>query len=136
MDEELHEGLAAHVLRLERTRSVVLFSQRSKLYDEAGRGRAWALRGSGVAELIRHSSGEVGFFFSDASKEDVLCQCDVEQQHSLSFHPSSRRGVRWRTFEFTDDDPKAAHLLVMFASEELALQSKDAFGAAQASLAQ
>ena len=64
-----------------------------------------------------------------------LCQCRVEQQ-TLSFHPSSRRGVRWRTFEFTDDDPKAAHLLVVFASEELALQSKDAFEAAQASLAQ
>ena len=45
VDEELQERLAAHVLWLERTRSVVLFSQRSKLYDEAGRGRARALRG-------------------------------------------------------------------------------------------
>ena len=133
VDEELQERMAAHVLWLERTRSVVLFSQRSKLYDEGGRRRARALRGSGVAELIRHSSGEVRFLFSDASKEGVLCQCEVGQQHSLSFHPSSRRGVRWR---FTDDDPKAAHLLVVFASEETALQFKDAFEAAQASLAQ
>ena len=41
-------------------------------------------------------------------------------------------GARWRTFEFTDDDPKAAHLMVVFASEELALQFKDALEAAQA----
>ena len=63
VNEELQERLAAHVLSLERTRSVVLFPQRSKLYDEAGQGRARALRGSGVAELIQHSSGEVRFLW-------------------------------------------------------------------------
>ena len=44
VDEELQERLAAHVLWLERTRSVVLFSQRSQLYDEAdGLGLCGAL---------------------------------------------------------------------------------------------
>ena len=122
VNEELQERLAAHVLSLERTRSVVLFSQRSKLYDEAGRGR-----GSGSAGLWRRRAHPAQLWRGALPLEDVLCQCEVEH--------SSRRGVRWRTFEFTDDDPKAAHLLVVFASEELALQFKDAFEAAQASLA-
>ena len=61
---------------------MVLFSQRSKLYDEGGRGRARALRGSGVAKLIRHSSGEVRFLFSDPSEEDPLCQSPVEQPYA------------------------------------------------------
>ena len=129
MDEELQERLAAHVFWLELTRSS--HNGQSCMMMVAGGGL-----GSGVAELIPHSSGEVRFLFSDALKEDVLCQCEVGQQHSLSFHPSSRRGVRWRISEFTDDDPKAAHLLVVFPSEELALQFKDAFEAAQASPAQ
>ena len=121
-------------LWLERNCDVVLFSKRSKLYDEGGGGRARALWGSGVAELIRPSNGTVRFLFWDVSKEDVLCQCEVLQQHSLFFHPSSRRGVRWRTFELTDDDPKAAHLMMVFASEELALQFFDAFEATQAAM--
>ena len=117
---------------VEKNRSVVLFSQRSNLCDEGGWRRARALRGSGVAEVEQLSSGEVRFLFWDASKEDVLCQCEVGQ-HSLPFS-SSRKGVRWRTFEFTLDDPKAAHLMVVFASEEVALQFKDAFEAAQAAM--
>ena len=72
MDEELQERMAAHVLLLERTRSVVLFSQRSKLYDEGGRERARALRGSNVADLIRHSTGEVRFLFSDPWRRTVV----------------------------------------------------------------
>ena len=86
----------AHEHWLERTRSVVLFSQRSKLYDEGDQGRARALRGSGVAELVRVRPCEVSFIFSGAS-DDPLCQCRVEQQ-TLSFHPSSQRRVRLRTF--------------------------------------
>ena len=102
---------------MERNRPVVLFSQRSKLYDERDGRQARALRGSGVAELIRCSSGVVRFLFWDVSKEDVLCQWRVEQ-HCLAFHPS----------------PKAVHLMAVFASEELALRSKDAFEAAQAAM--
>ena len=63
-----------------------------------------------------------------------MCQCEVEQAALSFFPPLLTQGSS--SFEFTDDDPKAAHLLVVFASEELALQFKDAFEAAQASLAQ
>ena len=63
VDEELQERMDAHELWLERIRSVVLFSQRSKLCDEGGRGRARALRtlaspsssGSGLARCASSS---------------------------------------------------------------------------------
>ena len=95
--------------------------------------RWWACSGSSFAELIRHSSGEVRFLIWEESKTEILCRCLVEQ-HSLSIHSSSRRGVHWRTFECTADDPKVAHLMVVFASEELALQFKDACEAAWAAM--
>ena len=113
---------------LERNRSVVLFSGRSRLSVEGEQ----AASGTGVAELVRHGCGEVRFLFWDASKEETLCQCRVERNPLDVFR--SRRLVRWHALEFTDDDPVAVHLALLFASEDLLVQFKDAYEAVQSAM--
>ena len=83
-----------------------------------------------TTKFLKRNLSVVLLLFWDASKEEILYRCLVER-HPLSLG-RSRKSVRWRALELTDDDLVAAHLTLVFASEELLVQFKDACEAAQA----